>query len=223
MEQHIALHTAIMDRYDPQGRVGLYVDEWGAWHEVEPGSNPRFLFQQNSLRDALVASTTLDIFNRHSRRVAGANIAQTINVLQAMVLTEGDRMLLTPTYHVFEMYVGHHDGVQLPLHLACDPYEWQGESIPGLSASATRADDGAVHLTVSNLHPERGAEVPCQVRGLDATSVAARVLTGERITAHNTFDAPETVRPIDFDGARLDGGHLQLALPPRSVVAITLR
>lgn len=222
MDELVALHTAVMDRWDPSGRVGLYVDEWGAWHAVEPGTNPHFLYQQNTIRDALVAAVTLDIFNRHGRRVAGANIAQTINVLQAMVLTEGERLLLTPTFHVFEMYAPHQDAALVPLHLACDPYAWEGQQIPGLSASATRADDGSLYLTVSNLHPERQAPVAVQVRGVEVSSLSARVLAGAELAAHNTFDAPARVAPAPFDGVRRTRAGLELALPPRSVVAVAL-
>ena len=220
MDELITRHIAIMDQYDPERKVDLLVDEWGAWHAVEPGTNPGFLYQQNSLRDALVTSATLDIFNRHCGRLKGANIAQTVNVLQAMVLTEGDKMVLTPTYHVFEMYVPHHDAALLPTHVECDAYEADGESIPGLSATASRAEDGAVNLTVTNLHPDRAAETTCSLHGLALKSVTARVLTADTITAHNTFDDPGTVEPTAFDGFTTKGNTLALDLPPKSVVAL---
>ncbi|MFC1525425.1 alpha-N-arabinofuranosidase [Candidatus Latescibacterota bacterium] len=222
MDELITRHTAIMDQYDPEGRVELLVDEWGAWHAVEPDTNPRFLYQQNSLRDALVASVTLDIFNRHCRRVTGGNIAQTINVLQAMALTDGPKMTLTPTYHVFDMYTPHHDAVGLPVHVACDAYQDNDDSIPQLSASATRAAQGTVTLTITNLHPNNTAEVPCAIHGLDVKSATARVLTADTITAHNTFDSPDTVAPVQYDGAIVKGGDLLLKLPPRSVTAVSV-
>jgi alpha-N-arabinofuranosidase len=211
-----------MDRYDPEKRVGLLVDEWGTWHDVEPGTNPGFLYQQNSLRDALVAGVTLNIFNAHCDRVVMANIAQTINVLQAMILTEGDQMVLTPTYHVFEMYKVHQDATLLPVDLNCASYEHGDESIPAINASASRDDSGEVHLSLCNLDPGRAANVSCELRGMSATGVTGRVLTAEAINAHNTFDRPDAVAPVAFDGATLSGNTLSLELPAKSVVVLEI-
>ena len=222
MDELITRHTAIMDQYDPEGRVGLLVDEWGAWHQVEPGTNPRFLYQQNSLRDALVAAVTFDIFNRHCSRVVMANIAQTINVLQAMVLTEGDRMLLTPTYHAYDLYSVHHDATHLPLHLTCGSYELGDEAMPALSASATRNDDGVVHLSVTNLQPEAEARVTCDIRGAALGQASGRVLTADAITAHNTFDAPDAVAPVDFDGVAIGDDGLTIQMPPRATATLAI-
>ena len=224
MDELIANHAAIMDQFDPGRQVGLIVDEWGTWYAVEPGTNPRFLYQQNSLRDALVASLTLDIFNRHAGRVHMANIAQTVNVLQAVILTEegSDRLLLTPTYHVFEMYKVHQDATLLPLDLRCDDYVHGDSRLPGLSASASRDAAGRVHLSLSNLNPHQAASVTVEVRGMPVQSVAGRVLTAGPMTAHNTFDAPDQVRPQPFDGATLDGALVQIQLPAKSVVVLAL-
>ena len=142
-----------MDKYDPQKRVGLIVDEWGAWHDVEPGTNPGFLYQQNSLRDALVAGLTLNIFNNHCDRVQMANIAQTVNVLQAMILTDRRKMMLTPTYHVFEMYKVHHDATLLPTELAGPEYAFEDGKVPALNVSASRDGAGKVHVSLGNLDP----------------------------------------------------------------------
>lgn len=140
-------HAAIMDRYDPQRRVALIVGEWGTWHDPEPGSRPGFLYQQNTMRDAFVAALSLDIFNRHAGRVRGANIAQAVNVLQAMILTEGDRLVLTPTYHVFAMYTAHHDAVLRPARVTgAGWYALGADSVPAVSASASRDRRGAVHV-----------------------------------------------------------------------------
>ena len=223
MDELIARHSAIMDQYDPHKQVALLVDEWGAWHQVEPGTNPRFLYQQNSLRDALVAGATLNIFNDHCDRLRMANIAQTVNVLQAMVLTEGHRMILTPTYHVFEMYQVHQDATLLPLDLECGAYEFEGEQIPSLSASASRSQDGTVHVSLCNLDPSRPIDVSCEVRGVDAAHVVGRVLTAKQMTAHNTFDEPETVRPAQFDGVEFEGGRAFVRMPSKSVVVLALR
>lgn len=224
MEELVCRHITIMDKYDPESKVALVVDEWGAWHAVEPGTNPRFLYQQNSLRDALVASVTLDIFNRHCGRIHMANIAQTVNVLQSMVLTQGEKMILTPTWHVFEMYKIHQDATLVPLDLECGQYEFGEESIPSLSASASRDAGGKVDLTLTNLDPNNAADVVCEVRGVDVTSVAGRILTGEAINSYNDFGAGEgdRVSPTGFDGAKLDGKTLSIAMPPKSVVALEL-
>ena len=222
MDELIVRHAAIMDQHDPEGQVGMLIDEWGAWHAVEPGTNPGFLYQQNSLRDALVAGVTLNIFNQHCGRVYGANIAQTINVLQAMVLTEKDRMLLTPTYHVFEMYKEHQEAILLPLDLVCGEYACGDEVIPAISASASMDEDGKVHVTLCNLDPNRAQSVSGEVRGIEVKGVSGRVLTAEGITAHNTFDEPDLVKPVDFMDAQLEDGRLSVQLPARSVVALEL-
>ncbi len=224
IDELVTRHSTIMDKYDPDKRVALIVDEWGAWHAVEPGTNPGFLYQQNSLRDALVASVTLDVFNNHCDRVRMANIAQTVNVLQAMVLTEegGERMLVTPTYHVFEMYKVHHDATLVPLELECGSYEFGEDSIPLLSASASRDAGGKVHVSLTNLDPNRAADVACDVRGMEVAGATGRVLTAGAITAHNTFDAPDTVTPAGLDVSTSEGGKLTVQLPPRSVAVIEI-
>ena len=222
IEELIQGHSTIMDRFDPEKSVALIVDEWGTWHNVEPGTNPGFLYQQNTLRDALVASLTLDIFNRHCDRVRGAQIAQTINVLQAMALTEGGKMVLTPTYHVFDLYKGHQDATLLPLDLDVDTCTYGDISIPGVSASASRNTEGAILLTISNLDPNAPREIACDIRGLDATKVTGRVLTAATMQAHNTFDAPDAVKPVEFDGAKLQGSALAVSLPAKSVVALEI-
>ena len=222
MEELVSRHVTIMDKYDPEGKVALIVDEWGAWHAVEPGTNPRFLYQQNSLRDALVASVTLDIFNRHCDRIQMANIAQTVNVLQAMILTEGDKMLLTPTYHVFEMYRVHHEALLLPMHLESEDYEFADEKIPAITGSASRDADGKIHISLSNANPNKAIDVTGQLRGVDCTGVSGRVLTGEAINTHNTFDAPQTIQPASFAGGKLEGNTLTIAMPAKSVVVLEI-
>ncbi len=223
MDDLITQHSSIMDRYDPEKRVGLVVDEWGTWYDVEPGTPPGFLYQQNSLRDALVAGVTLNIFNNHCKRVYMANIAQTINVLQAMVLTEGDGMVLTPTYHVFEMYKVHQGATLLPTDINCAPYEHGDESIPAISASASRDDEGTVHLSLCNLNPGGEMSISCELRGMKPTSVTGRVLTAEAINTHNTFEHPESVMPVTFDGATLTRNVVQLVLPAKSIVVLEIQ
>ena len=215
-------HAAIMDRYDPQNRVWLIMGEWGTWHNPYPGSNPGFLYQQNTLRDAIVAAVSLNIFNQYARRVKMANIAQTVNVLQAMILTEGDQMILTPTYHVFDFYKAHHDATLLPLTLDRGEYTFEGQSVPAVSASASRDAEGRVHITLANIDPEADHAITASVRGVGGRSVSGQILTSDVWDAHNTFEAPETLVPMDFDGARLDGETLTINLPAKSVVALTL-
>ena len=220
MEQLVSDHSRIMDTYDPRKRVALIVDEWGAWHQVEPGTNPGFLYQQNTLRDALVAGLTLNIFNRHCDRVRMANIAQTVNVLQAMILTDKEKMLLTPTYHVFEMYAVHQDATLLPSDLACENYRHGQQQIPGLSASASRDRSGKIHVTLCNLNPSSPAEIVCEVEGARTRSVRGRVLTAETMQVHNTFDLPETIKPAAFDQVKPTEHGFTATLPAKSVVVI---
>ena len=222
IEEFIDKHSIIMDRYDPEKRVGLIVDEWGTWYKVEPGTNPGFLYQQNSLRDALVAGASLNIFNNHADRVKMSCIAQTVNVLQALILTEDEKMVLTPTYHVFDMYQVHQDASLLPLELKSGTYEFKGESIPAVSASASRDKDGRIHISLCNLDPNKSQDIVCELRGAKAKSVTGRILTSTDMTAHNTFNKPETLKPAEFKGARLESNLVKAALPHQSVVVLEI-
>ena len=223
MDELITRHGAVMDTHDPEKRIGLIVDEWGTWHDVEPDTNPGFLFQQNSLRDALVAGLNLNIFNSHADRVHMANIAQTINVLQAMVLTRDENIVLTPSYHVFEMYKDHQDATAVPLILSADEYEHIGEKIPTINASASIDAAGKTLITICNVHPSDPVELHCELRGTNTSEVVGRVLTAPEITAFNSFDEPETVSPQPFDGAELRGNTIRVRMPARSVVALHVR
>ena len=222
MEKYVEKHSAIMDKYDPDKRVGLIVDEWGTWHEVEPGTNPRFLYQQNTLRDALVAGITLNIFNKHCDRVKMANIAQAVNVLQAMILTKDEKMILTPSYHVFEMYKVHHDAVLLPIDLQCSDYQYEGRQIPMLNASASRDKSGRIHISICNLNPENCAELVCEFTGTKIKGVTGRVLTAKAMNAHNTFDEPEAIVPAVFNDVRIKGDVIEFRLPAKSVVVLEI-
>ncbi len=223
MDELVTKHSAIMDKYDPEKKVALYVDEWGTWYAGLPGINPGFLHQQNTLRDALVASLHFDIFSEHADRVKMANIAQMVNVLQAMILTRDGEMVLTPTYHVFEMYLPYQDATHLPLEIKSPAYSHGKFSVPAVHGSAVKAKDGHVYVALTNLDPDRAASVSASVSGLQASAVSGRVLTAGAITAHNTFEAPEGVKPVAFDGATLAGGTLKVELPPKSVVMLQLR
>jgi alpha-L-arabinofuranosidase len=224
MDEIIAKHGAAMDKKDPEKKIGLVVDEWGTWYDPVPGREPGFLYQQNTLRDALVAALNFHVFHRHADRVTMANIAQTVNVLQAMILTDKEKMLRTPTYWVFEMFKVHQGGTFLPVELQSPDYAFGQEAIPMVSASATRAADGsAVHLSLANTSATEGVTVSVALAGLAPKSVTGRVLTAPAIDAHNTFAAPDAVQPAAFTGASLNGKTLDVALPARSVVVLTLR
>jgi alpha-N-arabinofuranosidase len=221
MEELIAKHSAIMDRYDPDKQVALVVDEWGAWYDVEPGTNPGFLYQQNTLRDALVAALTLHIFHDHCDRVRMANIAQTVNVLQALILTEGDRMLVTPTYHVFEMFTPHHDADLLPIEYDTGSYIMEDMALPQISASASRKD-GQVFVSLVNLSHHDSAEIAL---GLDRDYQfrCGRILTADTLDAHNTFDRPDALQPAEFSSVKKAERGFTATLPPAAVATLTFQ
>ena len=222
MEELVTKHAAIMDKYDAKKRIGLVVDEWGTWYDVEPGTNPGFLYQQNSLRDAVVAALNFHIFQRHADRVTMTNIAQTINVLQAMVLTDKEKMLVTPTYHVFEMFKVHQGATSLPIELTSPDYAFGTDKIPAVSASASRNAAGRIHLSLVNSNPHAAVTVTCTLAGQAATAVTGRILTADAMDAHNTFAAPDAVHPVPFTGATLADGKLTVTLPAKSVVILEL-
>jgi alpha-N-arabinofuranosidase len=222
MEELIRGHSAIMDKYDPKKRVGLAVDEWGIWTDVEPGTNPGFLYQQNSLRDALIAGLNLHIFQAHADRVVMANIAQMVNVLQAMILTDHEKVVLTPTYHVFEMLSVHQGATLVPVELTTPNLPGTKEQIPTVSASASRDGAGRIHLSLVNTSPDGPVTVACTIAGPAPVSVSGRVLTAPSMTSHNTFAEPHVVEPKAFTGATLSGTALRVVLPAMSVVVLEL-
>jgi alpha-N-arabinofuranosidase len=222
MSELIERHATVMDKYDPRKRVALIVDEWGTWYDVEPGTNPGFLYQQNTLRDALVAGIHLNIFNNHCERVRMANIAQTINVLQSVILTKDDKMVLTPTYHVFDMYKVHQDAVLLPLDLKGADYWYQKDRIPAISMSASRDKEGRIHVTLCNLDPQNANTVTVDLRGAKPATVTGRILTADAMNTHNTFEKSDAIKPADFSGARLTTNGFEVRLPAKSVVVLEL-
>jgi alpha-N-arabinofuranosidase len=223
LDDFIQRHSAIMDKYDPQKRVGLMVDEWGTWYDTEPGKNMGALYQQNTIRDAVAAAINLNIFNKHADRVQMANIAQMVNVLQAMVLTDNEKMVLTPTYYVFKMYKVHQGATLIPTDLSTPEYKMDQASVPSLSASASRDKDGKLHLSIVNLDPNRPAEITTQIAGATATTITGEVLTAPMMNAMNTFDDPNAVKPAPFDGYKIQGSQVTLSIPPKSVVVLELR
>lgn len=223
MEELIVKHSEIMDKYDPDCKVGLIIDEWGTWYNVEPGTNPGFLYQQNTMRDALVAGINLNLFNRYNKRVQMANLAQIVNVLQALVLTEGERMLLTPTYHVFDMYQVHMDAQRLELDYESPGYTLGEDTIPQLSLSASRNKDGVIHVTACNLSHTDELEVVCQLEAAESSSVSGRILHHADFGAFNTFEDPNRVEPTDWKGVTLVNQELRFVLPPASVGVLAIQ
>lgn len=221
MEDLIAKHSAIMDRYDPEKKISLAVDEWGVWTDPEPGSNPAFLYQQNSLRDALTAALTLNIFERHADRVRMANIAQMVNVLQAMILTDGAKMVLTPTYDLFKMYVPFQDAVSLPATVAVPAYRHGDVSLPAFDAVAARGKDGKLLLALVNLDPDHPVHIDLAIEAARTAGANGWILTADAIDAHNDFDRPDAIRARPFAAHWKDTAPA-LDLPAKSVAVVTL-
>ena len=212
----------VLDKNDPTRKVGFYVDEWGTWYDVEKGTNTGFLYQQNSLRDAVVAALNFNIFHSHAERVRMTNIAQMVNVLQAMILTEKDKMLLTPTYHAYRMYVPFQDATSLPVALKGNAnYSLGKTSVPEVSASAARGKDGKVYLALVNTNPNKAVDVTVNVAGAKAGTARGQVLTADAMDAHNTFAAPQAVKPVPFE-AQASNGKLSMKLPAKSVVVVAV-
>src|SRR5690606_11031616 len=222
MKELIEKHGAIMDKYDPEKRIGMIIDEWGTWYDVEEGTNPGFLYQQNTIRDALVAGVSLNIFNDHNDRVQMANIAQTINVLQSVILTDKEKMILTPTYHVFEMYKVHQDADKLALHVDSNLVKMGDKEMPQVTASASKAKDGKVNITLVNVSKDNKADLTLDVRGIDFSEMNGRILTAEELDAHNTFENPDNVKPESFTSFEQNGDKLTINMPTKSVVLLTL-
>lgn len=222
MDVIIKGHKDIMDRYDPQKTKGLVVDEWGNWFDVEPGTNPGFLYQQNTMRDAVTAAIHLNIFNQHADRVQVANLAQTVNVLQSVILTKDDKMILTPTYHVFRMFKVHQGAKLLNTDLHCEDYEFEGKKIPAISASASVDDAAKIHVSLANLNPNKEITITCPVIGATYKTITGEVLTADRMNAFNTFEKPEIVKPESFRGYKMKDGVLTITMPAKSVVVLEL-
>ena len=220
IEDYIKSNVAIMDEHDPEKKVGFYVDEWGTWYDAEEGDNPAFLYQQNTLRDALLTGLNFNIFHKYADRVRMTNIAQMVNVLQAMILTDKEKMLLTPTYHAFKMYVPFQQATHLPVDIADNPSYGLGETnIPQVSASAAKTVDGQTVLALINVHPTEAADI---VINSEWKQGEGQILTGEKMDAHNTFANKDAVKPRPFS-AVTRGNQLIAELPPKSMVVLRLQ
>ena len=221
MEEFLGKQEAVMDKYDPQRKVALVVDEWGAWHAPLPGTNPAFLVQQNSMRDAILASLNLNIFARHADRVRMANIAQMINVLQSMILTEKEKMVLTPTYYIYKMYLPFQDATFIPVAVDAGTYSQGSMSLPRADALAARDVSGKVWLEITNLDPEKSLEIDAAITGIAVKSAKGETLTASAVDSVNTFAAPDTVVPKPIS-ARIEGSKLALTVGPKSVTVVSL-
>src|SRR5436190_3285688 len=223
MEELVMKHSAIMDKYDPQKKKALAVDEWGGWYDVEPGTNGAFLFQQNTMRDAMIAGTTLNTFNNHCDRVKMANLAQIINVLQAVILTNEEKMILTPTYHVMEMYNVHQNALMLPTTVTSNDYKMGKEKLKAISASASRDKNGLTHISLVNIDANKAQSVSININGADYKTVSGRILTSDKLQNYNSFENPNKIVPAVYNGAQLNGSKLNLNIPPYSVVVLELK
>ncbi|MDD6483492.1 MAG: alpha-N-arabinofuranosidase [Clostridiales bacterium] len=220
MEEAVANHAAVMDRYDPQKNVALIVDEWGTWYDVMPGTNPGFLYQQNTIRDVVSAMLTLHIFHKHNDRVLMANIAQMVNVLQAMVLTEGEKMVLTPTYYLFKLMKGHMDGQRLEVEYNSEEYEVEGIKVPKLSASASRRN-GEITLSVCNTSCNEPARLDIDL-DMTVNAVDAQMLAADNMNDYNDFDEPDKIVPKELE-CSVNGQNISVTLPPMSAAVLSIK
>lgn len=219
----ITRHATIMDKYDPEKKIEIVVDEWGGWYDVEEGTNPSFLFQQNTMRDAMIAGVSLNIFNNHADRVHMANLAQMVNVLQAIILTKGAKMILTPTYHVMEMYNVHFDNTLLPIHVNTENYKLGEGSLPAVSASASRDENGRVFISLVNIDANKTHHVDLDLRGGDFSKINSRILKSEKLQDHNSFENSNKIKPEKFEGAIFSGNNISVKIPPFSVVVLEVQ
>lgn len=227
LETVINRHSTIMDVYDPSKHIALMVDEWGTWWDEEPGTVKGHLFQQNALRDAMVAALSLNIFHRHTDRVRMANIAQVANVLQSMVLTRGNEMVLTPTYYVFKMYVPHQRGRVIPLNVTTDSRQVPSErsstprTLPTINATATELN-GVMTLSLTNVDLSTPCEVEVPLGGLKVAGVSGQILTAPSADSYNDFGRPEAVTLRPFKEARIKGDRLLVKMPAKSIITLSL-
>lgn len=222
METLIKRHTTIMDEYDPEQNIGLIIDEWGTWFDPELGTNPGFLYQQNTMRDALVAGINLNLFNKNCDRVKMANIAQMVNVLQAVILTEGEKMILTPTYYVFYLYKQHQDATLVDSFIQTEKIGTKENQVPNLHESVSVDDNGTINMTINNLSVTESYEVASIFTDWQVKEVKGTILTGQ-MTAHNTFEAPEVVQLKDFTDYKLTEEGLSFNIPPCSVLHLEVK
>lgn len=220
MDELITNHAAIMDKYDEKKKVALVVDEWGGWYDVAAGSNPGFLYQQNTMRDAVLAGATLNIFNNHADRVRMANLAQCVNVLQAVILTDKAKMILTPTYHIMKMYRVHQDAKLLPITINSPLYTYEGKTLPALSASASKDKNGIVHISIVNIDTKKANKLKIDIKDLGVTNFIGTQLTSPKVQDHNTFESPNKIQPTVFSAFKIKNGKLEITIPPFTTIML---
>lgn len=223
MEEMVTKHIAIMDKYDAAKRIALVVDEWGGWYDVEKGTNPGFLYQQNTMRDAMIAAVTLNVFHNHCDRIKMANLAQAVNVLQAVILTNKEKMILTPTYHVMEIYNVHQDAMMLPVKLISNDYVLGAEKLPAVSVSASKDKSGVIHISLANIDAGKAQDISLNISGAKFDAVTGKIITSKKLQDYNSFEEPGKILPADFKAAKISNSGLQVKLPPFSVVVLTLK
>lgn len=220
MDELVTKHSAIMDKYDPKQKVDLVVDEWGGWYDVEKGSNPGFLYQQNTMRDAVLAGATLNIFNNHADRVRMANLAQCVNVLQAVILTDKAKMITTPTYSVMKMYSVHQDAKLLPVTFQSPLYTFNGQTLPAISTSASKDKSGAVHISIVNVDSKKTNKIEIDIKDLGVKNFTGTIITAPKLQDYNSFENPNKIAPTAFKGFENKKGKLEITIPPFSVVVL---
>lgn len=223
MEELVTKHSEIMDKYDPKNKVALFVDEWGGWYDTEPEIANGVLYQQNTMRDVMLAGTTLNTFNNHARRVKMANLAQVVNVLQAVILTDEEKMILTPTYHVMNMYKVHQDALLLPSEIENVMYKQGSKELPAISVSASKDKNGASHISLVNIDANKGYTVEINLNGIDASKISASILSSKKIQDHNSFKEPNKIEPKNFKGFKVKKGKLEVEIPAFSLIVFELK
>lgn len=223
VDELLSRHITIMDLYDPEENIDLLLDEWGTWFEVEPGTNPGHLYQQNTMRDAMVAAMSLNIFHNYADRLKMANIAQIVNVLQSMILTKGDEMVLTPTYHVFRMYNVHQDATYIPLSYKAAEYTSEsGRHLPEISLTASRDKEGAIHVSIANPMLDKEQTIILDFEELKPKNVTGEILKSEKINDYNDFGKAPTVVPSEFNGFKAKADQLIITVPAASIITLSL-
>jgi alpha-L-arabinofuranosidase len=221
MEEIVRTNSEVMDKYDPKKRVALIVDEWGGWYETDPDGHGQ-LYQQNTMRDALIAGMTLNIFNNHADRVRMANLAQIVNVLQSVILTDKEKIILTPTYHVMEMYKVHQDALLVPIQIIANDFVMGNNRLQAVSASASKDKSGKIHISLINIDNTKDQEIEIDLKDSKAKQVTGRILTSSKVQDHNTFDNPTNVVPKTYNEASISKGTLKVSMPPNSVIVLEL-
>jgi alpha-N-arabinofuranosidase len=220
MEELVTKHSEIMDKYDPEKKVALIVDEWGGWYEPDDTAKWGVLYQQNTIRDAMIAGVTLNIFNNHADRVRGANLAQVVNVLQSVILTDKEKMLLTPTYYVMKMYNVHQDAQLIPLKIESPKYVLDNKELPAVSVSASKDKNSLVHISLVNIDSQKQNKVKINVQQLGLKNISGQILTAPKITDYNSFENSDKIKPTVFKSFTIKNNQLEITLPPHSVVVL---